>query len=90
MSLENIEGEKWNDVPGYDGIYQASNFGRIKSCERIDCRGRLRPERIRKQTKTSKGILAIPLHLDADWPELAAPTMSGDCACHTSCSSMSG
>ena len=66
MSLENIEGEEWNDIPGYDGIYQASNFGRIKSCERIDCRGRLRPERIRKQTKTSKGILAIPLHLDGN------------------------
>jgi len=63
MSLENIEGETWNDIPGYDGVYQASNLGRIKSCERIDCNGRLRREKIRKQTKTSKGILAIPLHL---------------------------
>lgn len=75
MSLDNIEGETWNDVPGYDGIYQASNFGRVKSCERIDCKGRLRPERIRKQTKTSNGILAIPLHLDGKIEYLTVQTV---------------
>ena len=25
--------EKWRDIPGYEGIYQASNEGRIRTCE---------------------------------------------------------
>ena len=27
--------EIWKDIEGYEGIYQVSNFGRVKSCERI-------------------------------------------------------
>lgn len=27
--------EVWRDIPGYEGYYQASSFGRIKSLERI-------------------------------------------------------
>ncbi len=30
LSLENMEGEEWTDVIGYDGIYSVSNYGRIK------------------------------------------------------------
>ena len=30
LSLENIEGEIWKDIPDYEGYYQASNLGRIK------------------------------------------------------------
>ena len=26
--------EEWKDIPGYEGIYQASSFGRIKSLDR--------------------------------------------------------
>ncbi|MFG7387969.1 NUMOD4 domain-containing protein [Lactococcus lactis] len=26
--------EKWKDVAGYEGLYQVSNLGRIKSVER--------------------------------------------------------
>lgn len=25
--------EQWKDIPGYEGIYQASNMGRIRTCE---------------------------------------------------------
>lgn len=31
--MENLENEIWKDVVGYEGLYQASNFGRIKSVE---------------------------------------------------------
>ena len=31
----NTEIEIWKDIPGYEGYYQASNLGRIKSVERI-------------------------------------------------------
>lgn len=31
LSLENIEGEEWRDIVGYEGKYMVSNIGRIKS-----------------------------------------------------------
>lgn len=43
--------EEWRDIKGYEQLYQVSNVGRIKSLERIDCRGRLVKERILKQHK---------------------------------------
>ena len=30
-SLDNLPHEKWRDVFGYEGLYQVSNFGRVKS-----------------------------------------------------------
>lgn len=33
--LEVVMQELWKDIEGYEGIYQVSNFGRIKSCERV-------------------------------------------------------
>jgi len=35
LSLEDFEGEIWKDIPGYEGFYQCSNMGRIKSVDRI-------------------------------------------------------
>lgn len=29
------EEEIWKDIPGYEGLYQASSFGRVKSLERL-------------------------------------------------------
>lgn len=29
-----IEGEQWKDVKGYEGLYQVSNYGRVKSLDR--------------------------------------------------------
>ena len=34
LSLEDFEGEKWKDIEGLEGVYQASNCGRIKSLDR--------------------------------------------------------
>lgn len=28
--------EVWKDISGYEGLYQVSNLGRIKSLERFD------------------------------------------------------
>lgn len=30
----------WKDIPGYEGVYQVSNLGRVKSLDRVDSRGR--------------------------------------------------
>lgn len=35
LSLENLPGEEWRDIPKYKGRYQASNKGRIKKLKRI-------------------------------------------------------
>lgn len=36
--------EIWKDIIGYEGIYQASNLGKIKSLSRILCNGNKRKE----------------------------------------------
>jgi hypothetical protein len=28
--------EEWRDIPGYEGRYQVSNMGRVKSFEKTD------------------------------------------------------
>ena len=33
-SLENLDGEEWRDIEGYEGLYQVSNMGRVKGLER--------------------------------------------------------
>jgi len=32
--------EMWKDIKGYEGLYQVSNLGRIKSLDIIDKKGR--------------------------------------------------
>jgi hypothetical protein len=34
LSLEDLPNEEWRDVVGYEGLYQVSNFGRVK---RLNC-----------------------------------------------------
>ena len=34
FGLENLDGEEWRDVEGYEGIYQISNYGRVKSFQK--------------------------------------------------------
>ena len=34
LSLEDFEGEVWKDIPNYEGLYQVSNMGRVKSLDR--------------------------------------------------------
>lgn len=36
LSLENFEGEVWKDIKEYEGLYQISNFGRIKRLPRTN------------------------------------------------------
>ena len=53
--------EIWKDIPNYEGLYQASNLGRIKSIPR---NGTIKKERILKQTLDTTGYLTIGLHKD--------------------------
>jgi hypothetical protein len=49
--------EKWRDIPGFEGRYQASNMGRIKSLVR-------RKERILKLVKDRRGYMMVGLRID--------------------------
>jgi len=50
-SLDNLENEEWIDALGFDGIYEVSNYGRVKTLAKWVSSGkseRLVKERIRK------------------------------------------
>jgi hypothetical protein len=34
LSLDDLPNEEWKDIPDYDGMYQCSNYGRIKTLKR--------------------------------------------------------
>jgi hypothetical protein len=56
--------ENWNDIPGYEGIYQASNLGRIKSASRTrPCSGVVMSikERVMMQNTSNIGYKMITL-----------------------------
>lgn len=52
--------EIWKDIEGYEGLYQISSFGRIKSLKRLGEDGRQLPEKILK-TSNSHGYRSIVL-----------------------------
>lgn len=57
--------EEWKPIEGYEGLYEVSNMGRVKSLKRTvwDSRGYYKtvPERIMKPKKTDKGYLTVNL-----------------------------
>lgn len=59
--------EKWKDIEGYEGYYQVSSLGRVKSLERkVESRGSLKivRERILKLRKDPKGYGRVYLQKD--------------------------
>lgn len=39
MVVLNYLNEIWQDIPNFEGLYQSSTYGRIRSMERVDARG---------------------------------------------------
>lgn len=64
--------EIWKDIPGYEGYYQASNLGRVKSLERISIRNNGKSEnavyhtkeRLKEIQKQKKGYSQVVLYKD--------------------------
>ena len=56
--------EVWRDIEGYEGRYQVSNMGRVKSLWRKDRFGRVIKERILEPAVTHNGYLRVGLHVD--------------------------
>lgn len=40
LSVGDLPNETWKDIPGYNGYYQVSNLGRVKSLKRFFKTGR--------------------------------------------------
>lgn len=64
-----MEKEIWKDIPGWEGYYQASNLGRIRSLDRYEefmnnngkISTRLRKGRVMKQTIVQNGYCVVTL-----------------------------
>ena len=56
--------EVWRDIEGYEGRYQVSSMGRVKSLGRKDRFGRVIKERILEPAVTHNGYLRVGLHVD--------------------------
>ena len=63
LSLEDMPGEVWKDIPGWEGRYQVSNKGRVKSL--------ISGNRIRKQHKNPEGYMRITLVRGGLFPAFA-------------------
>jgi len=55
--------EIWKVIKGYEGKYEVSNLGRIKSLKRIDTNNHPIPERILKQSKYKTEYKAEYMHV---------------------------
>ncbi len=54
LDLNDLDGEIWKEVDGYDGDYFISNFGRVKSFKKL-------PEKIISPCKDSYGYFQVHL-----------------------------
>ena len=62
-----MKGEIWKDIEGYEGLYEVSNMGRVRSVERTVWNGKgyfKTPERIRKASANGCGYLEVVLFKD--------------------------
>lgn len=56
--------ERWKPIPGYDGTYEVSNLGNIRSLDRIDARGSWRSGVVLKPGINPGGRRIVCLHKD--------------------------
>lgn len=53
--------EEWKDIQGYEGLYQVSNLGRVKSLYRLNSRGQKIKGKILKYSINPKGYAIVIL-----------------------------
>lgn len=54
--------EKWQDVKGYEGLYQVSNLGRVRSLDRVDATNHVWKGKILNQMTNALGYKQVNLH----------------------------
>lgn len=83
-SLKNLKGEKWKAIPGVEGVFEISNFGRIKSLakEIHYTNGKVIH---RKESIIMAGISPAPNYYTGDFTyQLAANLTTGKKVCRFS------
>lgn len=58
LSLEDLPNENWKYIEGYEGLYQISNYGRIKNSKRVGSQGK---QRILKVSVSKVGYCSVGL-----------------------------
>ena len=56
-----LDAEEWRAIPGWEGLYEASDKGRVRSLDRIDNQGHHLKGRILKQTPNKRGYPCVNL-----------------------------
>ena len=59
LSLEDLLNEEWKDIPGFEHLYQVSNYGRVKSLEKLENKNQFAHERIMKTKPNKLGYMTI-------------------------------
>lgn len=65
LSLEDLPSEEWSDVVGYEGLYQVSNLGRVKSLPKNmggENNRYVSKTKIMKTAITPHGYISVNLH----------------------------
>jgi len=62
--IENLPNEQWVDIVGYEGLFQISNFGRVKNIKYLYEDGREKLSKFSKKNKFGKIYLAVSLEKD--------------------------
>lgn len=62
LSLEDMPGEIWKDIPGWEGYYQSSTMGRIKSLCRMSASAKMLKTKILRQNFIRRGYLVARLY----------------------------
>lgn len=58
IGYETISTEEWRDIEGFVGVYQISNFGRLKSFKQYKC------GKVMKTTNKKGGYLSVVLQAE--------------------------
>lgn len=56
--------ETWLPIPGYEGAYEVSNQGRVRSLDRLDAGGRRRTGKLRSLTRQPSGHFTVALRVN--------------------------
>jgi hypothetical protein len=83
LLLQNIKGEIWKNVPGYEGYYQVSNWGRVKSLGRTIPHPRLHSQFVKGRILKQKIVRDFNKHTGDDMISLqVAFTVEGSSYYH--------
>lgn len=59
--MNQFENEIWKEIKGYEGLYEISNLGRVRSLPKYDSQGRYHLSHIKSQVDNGNGYLVVNL-----------------------------